>query len=577
MNASTRGDNSTTQLRKEYIDSHKQSRPDSRQFFGKRSLKDVPDLQRRGPVVPASDNPRYSIAQERNTLLAASSGYDTDDYVREPDVGTLKSDIRPDQGPCKTPNQTTLVLPCGYTVPRPGCKIHWQSVDAAFSKTTDGKMGANPSTIYAFTPEWPCSETVKVSVEGLRVSGRDAQILEAGCFTFTPNMTRKLLGHGSQCPTSSSSGEHVAQEKLYQILQVLGCRCEPRVTGHGIEHSATCPLVKVARDGQQVKEEKTTVEIQNCLKVLSQLESVVAGQVTDDADGLDSTAVVESYLTVPVAPLDKHLSYNDACCAYDDPNTTRPTITGLVAPKQVRIPGEKFAVILEEIRDRRITLERGLEKGRDYTYLTTPIAGVTVPDPADTSKQGDVTAGAKIPKGAKHKTKPKKKQSPPKDTISTSSSENASISGKVRPPQPPPKPKSKKPPMSYKEPDTDESTTYAAGSLSSFTSQDSAEQPYGTRDVQNLKKALSDDNILASSNKEQRMESRQSSSPCPVVHTLTNWKHGSALPMTDPAAEEPIYMNTGQLGMNKTKHQNAGRLNRYSTSVTADKVIDHNG
>jgi hypothetical protein len=39
MNASTRGDNSTTQLRKEYIDSHKQSRPDSRQFFGKRSLK----------------------------------------------------------------------------------------------------------------------------------------------------------------------------------------------------------------------------------------------------------------------------------------------------------------------------------------------------------------------------------------------------------------------------------------------------------------------------------------------------------------------------------------------------------
>jgi hypothetical protein len=31
---------------------------------------------------------------------------------------------------------------------------------------------------------------------------------------------------------------------------------------------------------------------------------------------------------VPVAPLDKHLSYNDACCAYDDPNTTRPTITG---------------------------------------------------------------------------------------------------------------------------------------------------------------------------------------------------------------------------------------------------------
>jgi hypothetical protein len=155
--------------------------------------------------------------------------------------------------------------------------------------------------------------------------------------------------------------------------------------------------------------------------------------------------------------------------------------------------------------------------------------------------------------------------------------------------------------MSYKEPDTDESTTYAAGSLSSFTSQDSAEQPYGTRDVQVgesiqsinmhtavdihsfekcriLKKHCLMTTFLLQVTKvmmqeilskkwchyidcgrctEQRMESRQSSSPCPVVHTLTNWKHGSALPMTDPAAEEPIYMNTGQLGMNKTKHQNA--------------------
>ena len=138
--------------------------------------------------------------------------------------------------------------------------------------------------------------------------------------------------------------------------------------------------------------------------------------------------------------------------------------------------------------------------------------------------------------------------------------------------------------------------------------------------LQNLKRTLSEENILVSSTKgddakrcsdillivgvvvavaEQHMGSTQTSSQDTAAGIMTSWKHCDAMPTT----EQPIYMNVEQLGLNRANHssisrhpqteyQNAvnpvllstimcililfvqGRLNRHSLAV--EKVAAHN-
>ncbi|XP_062512791.1 uncharacterized protein LOC134188638 [Corticium candelabrum] len=565
-------------LRRDYMgtrsDEHRQP-SDMDSHTGKEPLPsmETPAVMPKGPVAVASDNPSYTLERAYPVIKGimeerASSGYDSvTEYIPEPAIAVLKSDIRPDNGPCNVSSDVTLVLPNGFLVHTAQCKVHWRGQETGLSCVTHGKVGVNKSCVYTCSPKWPDPEKVTVLLEGVNAS---VDLHTLGDFTFTRLTPTRRFPFSFQCPNGSPPGRS-AEETLKQVYQVLNDQYfNPSMSGTSSQaggHHPTCSETNTNNDENGLSQPSGENDAaQKLLQVLSLLEPFLLENSSDhtDEENGDSPSVMW-YRSVNVVPPNRNLSLTDvdvSSANYAVANDIYPASTGIVAPKLLQMEGSKFTTMLEEVRDRVITVDKAVEKGRTYTYNR--CVDIQLPDHVANSKKNDsaskqdkrakigMKAGSKIARFFKLKKDMKK------DVKSNTSSESGSITEKLqqRPPHPPPKPK--KPRKPSKELDTDESTTYHV-SLSSGISKDSIESADKTQ-VPTVKS-------------EAPMKRLSSVSQIDRKQQLVSEERYVAIRSVDDSNQEPIYMNQTEIIVNKQSNCKEPRKRHWQSTPSNNPCV----